>query len=90
MDLEIVTLLRFLADNPVVVLHFLAYASALTLIIAVVTDAFLRQRQAGRGGKILESRPKTRSDLMPRSLPGFEMAKAARRLSPNDRMQPKL
>ena len=88
-DFEIAALLRFLADNPVVLLHFLAYACAITLIIAIVRDAFLLRKQTDRSGKILENRPKTRSELMLRPLPGLEMANAGRRPLPHDEKQSK-
>jgi len=74
-NFEIAALLKFLGDNPGALLHFLAYACAITLIIAIVTDAFLARRQGARDGKTLPKQPKPRSDLMLRPLP-FEMAKA--------------
>ncbi|HZQ46189.1 MAG TPA: hypothetical protein VFC07_04195 [Verrucomicrobiae bacterium] len=73
---EIAALLEFLGNNPMALLHFLAYACAITLLIAIVTDALLRQRQAVRNGRALAKPPKPRSDLTLRAPHGFELAKA--------------
>ena len=88
-DFEITTLLRFLENNPVALLRFLACACAVTLIIAIVTDAILLRRQAAQGPKTSERRPMPRSDLMLRSVPQLEMAKADSHSLPRDKKQPK-
>ncbi len=88
-DFEITTLLRFLENNPVALLRFLACACAVTLIIAIVTDAILLRRQSVQGAKTSERRPKPRSDMMLRSVPRLEMAKTDNHLMPRERKQPK-
>ncbi len=76
LNYELAKLLSFLGNNPIALLHFLAYACAITLIIAVVTDAFLAQRQSSGDRITMEKRPKPRTDLTLRPPPGLQMAKA--------------
>lgn len=73
---EMIKFLSFLGNNPIALLHFLAYACAVTLIIAIITDAFLAQRQSSEDRKPLTNRPKPRTDLTLHPPAGLQMAKA--------------
>lgn len=73
---EMAKLVNFAVNNPTALLYFLAFACAITLIIAIVTDAFLVQRQSAKDQRSVTNRPKPRTDLALRPPPGLEMAKA--------------
>jgi hypothetical protein len=84
MNYEMAKFLSFLGNNPIALLHFLACACAITLVIAIVTDAFLAQRQSAGDRKTLENRPKPRTDLTLRPPTGLQMAKAGGASLPRD------
>ena len=84
LNYEMAKFLSFLGNNPIALLHFLAYACAVTLVIAITTDAFLVQRQSAGDRKTLEKRPKPRTDLTLRPPTGLQMAKAGGSLLPRD------
>jgi hypothetical protein len=81
LSFEITKLLRFLGDDPVALLHCLAYASGITLIIAVLTDSLLK-KGAAHERKTAGERPKPQSNS---ALPRLVRQKQRRRDTPFNR-----
>lgn len=51
---------RALADHPARLVPFLAYACAATMVIAIVKDAFLRNRQVPEKSRVENKSPPDR------------------------------